>query len=236
MSCDFAHHDGSYVLGALSPAERQEYERHLADCVECSRAVRELAGLPGLLARVDADVLTSPPVAEPVPDTLLPALVQEVRRTHRRRTWTTAGLAAAAAVTVAAGTLGVTGALTGDGGTPTAAPTSGTGSTVPGGRTMVPVGHVPVSASLALAGVPWGTRLDLVCTYAAGGDEYRPPAAATYALVVRTRDGRVEQVATWRALPGKTMRLAAATAASPRDIASVEVRTADGEPVLKLTA
>jgi hypothetical protein len=51
---------------------------------------------------------------------------------------------------------------------------------------------------------------------------------------VRDRDGKVEQVATWRALPGKTMHLDAATATSREDIASVEVRTADGQPVLQL--
>ena len=38
--------------------------------------MRELAGLPGLLARVDPDVLESAPHVEPVPETLLPALVQ----------------------------------------------------------------------------------------------------------------------------------------------------------------
>ena len=53
MSCPFAHDDAAYVLGALSPAERLEFERHLGRCDDCTRAVRELAGLPGLLGRVD---------------------------------------------------------------------------------------------------------------------------------------------------------------------------------------
>ena len=30
MTCEHAHLDGSYVLGALSPAERQRFEQHLA--------------------------------------------------------------------------------------------------------------------------------------------------------------------------------------------------------------
>ena len=98
MSCDFAHHDGAYVLGALSPAERQEFERHLDGCAACARATRELAGLPGLLARVDPDVLESAPHVEPVPATLLPALVHQVRRTQQRRRFLTAGLAAVAVV------------------------------------------------------------------------------------------------------------------------------------------
>ena len=53
---------------------------------------------------------------------------------------------------------------------------------------------------------------------------------------MRTRDGRTEQVGTWRSLQGRTMRLTAATSAAVRDIASVEVRTTDGRPVLELTA
>jgi anti-sigma factor RsiW len=53
MTCDYALDDGAYVLGALSPAERGEYERHLATCTECRGSVATLAVLPGLLARLD---------------------------------------------------------------------------------------------------------------------------------------------------------------------------------------
>lgn len=44
--------DGPYVLGALDPDERHEFEMHLSECDACRTAVAELAGLPGLLARV----------------------------------------------------------------------------------------------------------------------------------------------------------------------------------------
>ena len=238
MSCGFTHLDGSYVLGALSPSERQEFEEHLAHCRECSASVRQLAGLPGLLARVDADTLTVPAVDEPVPDTLLPSLVREVRRTRRRRAYATAGLAAAAAVTVTVGSLGVAGALGGND-TPVAGPRPGTsaGVTPAAGLEMAAVGQVSMRANVAFENVAWGTRLSLTCTYdaAAPGYGYGEPHRASYALVVRTRDGRTEQVATWRALPGRTMMLDAATASRWADIASVEVRTAEGQPVLKLT-
>ena len=40
------------MLGALSPADRREYEEHLASCPTCQAAVSELAALPGLLAQV----------------------------------------------------------------------------------------------------------------------------------------------------------------------------------------
>ncbi|MBY9073237.1 zf-HC2 domain-containing protein [Nocardioides sp. WL0053] len=234
MSCDFAHHDGAYVLGALSPAERQEFERHLDGCAACARATRELAGLPGLLARVDPDVLESAPHVEPVPETLLPALVHEVRRTRKRRRFLTAGLAAAAVVALGVGSLAVTGVLDGDGTPAALPPPPGATLTLPAGQEMLPVGRTTVRASVALERVPWGTRLSLTCTYTPGESEYGLPHAATYALVVRTRDGATEQVATWRALPGRTMQLAAATASGRPDIASVEMRTAEGEPVLRL--
>lgn len=41
------------MLGAMSPAERESYERHLATCPSCRAEVTDLAGLPGLLSRLD---------------------------------------------------------------------------------------------------------------------------------------------------------------------------------------
>ena len=233
MSCGFEHDDGSYVLGALSPADRRAFEAHLSGCDQCQRSVRELAGLPGLLARVDAGVLESPAADEPVPAGVLPALLHDVRRDRRRRTRLTVGAAAAAAVVVATATFTLAGLNdSGDGpsANPPATSSSATGTAT--GQAMEPVGDpVGVRAMLDLAPVAWGTKLDLVCSYA--GEAYAAPEA--YSLVVHTRDGHSEQVATWKSLPGKTMRLAAATATSRSDITSVEMRTADGDPVLELT-
>jgi hypothetical protein len=55
VKCPHAHDDGAYVLGALSPAERSAFEKHLATCAECRDAVAEVAVLPGLLGRLPAD-------------------------------------------------------------------------------------------------------------------------------------------------------------------------------------
>jgi Putative zinc-finger len=41
------------VLGALSPSEREDYERHLATCAECRQEVADLTELPTLLGRLD---------------------------------------------------------------------------------------------------------------------------------------------------------------------------------------
>ncbi|MCU1526597.1 MAG: hypothetical protein JWP75_360, partial [Frondihabitans sp.] len=51
----FADWDAAYVLGSLSPAERRDYEDHLATCYDCSRSVAEFAAMPGLLAALPKD-------------------------------------------------------------------------------------------------------------------------------------------------------------------------------------
>ena len=234
MTCRFAHLDGAYVLGSLAPAERLEFETHLPGCAECSRAVRDLAGLPGLLAQVDVADLEVPTPDAPLPQTLLPALVREVRGEQRRRSVLTAAVAASiAAVVVSA--LAIGGAFDRSPADVAATPTA-TRSTIAVGEPMVPVGSGPVRAAIALTGVAWGTKLDLTCTYAAAtrGGGYDGQEAGPYGLFVRTRAGAVERVATWKALPGRTMRLSGATATGRTDITGVEVRTSDGRVVLTL--
>ncbi len=237
MSCRFAHDDGAYVLGALLPADRQEFERHLPGCADCTRAVGELAGLPGLLGRVAASVVEGREVDAPVPATLLPALSREVRHARRRRTGAAAGLAAAAAVAVVVAlTVGQVGR------DQTAAPTDPEASSSPADpspsdvepRRMQPVGDVPVRATVTLEQVTWGTRLGLVCTYDSQWVAYELPPEVDYSLYVRTRDGRAERVGSWRSVDGLPMQLTAGTAASAEELESVEVRTADGLVVLRL--
>ena len=233
--CGYAELDGSYVLGALSPVERQEFERHLDTCADCARSVRELAGLPGLLGRVDPVILEPGPPPGPVPATLLPSLVREVARARRRRLFASVGVAAAAAVAAVSFVL-VSGVVGGTD-TPSANPPTTTPSTaVPVGQAMSPVGHVPVTGTLAFTPVAWGTRIDLTCSYEHAAGSYHAPSSVTYGLFVVNRDGSAQQVGTWRALDGQTMRVTAATAAQRSDIAGVEVRTADGRPVLRLKA
>jgi putative zinc finger protein len=239
MTCQFAHLDGAYVLGSLAPTERLDFEAHLPGCAECSRSVRELAGLPGLLAQVDpADLEARTPDA-PLPSTLLPALVREVRGQQRRRSVLTA-LVAAAVAALFVGALAVGGVFDRSGNPSAASPApSATRSAAPA-QAMVPVGAVPVTAAVALTGVAWGTKLDLTCSYPPpegdgdGDDDDYGPIPPAYALVVHTREGGTEQVATWKGLPGRTMRLTGATATGRTDITSVDVRSSDGRVLLTL--
>ncbi len=250
--CPLAHSDAAYVLGALSPAERLEFERHLPGCVTCTRSVGQLAGLPGLMARVTSESVpgfdpvddsATPEPDPPVPDTVLPALVHAVRREHRRRVLAWSAVAAAAAVLVTVGMLAFGDA--GDSAAPEAAPTASPAATSSSPTTsaapalpMAPVADADdegLSADVALTPVQWGTRLDLTCTYGSRVDDYGGAEGARYALVVRTRGGAEEQVASWRALPGRTLHLRGATGTESADISSVEIRTEAGEPVLRLT-
>ncbi len=227
MTCDLAHLDGAYVLGALTPEERLAFERHLSGCAGCSAAVRDLAGLPGLLAQVSSDVLEPGSDPEPVPDTLLPNLVREVRRSQHRRRWAVGLAAAAAVVALGAGTAAVVATTGGDSAPPQAVPS------VAAAQDMAQLDQTTVWGQLSLTPVLWGTRLDVTCSYDEPAGTYEE-GAHTYALVVRTRDGGTERVATWKGLPGRTMHVTGATALTTDQIRSVEVQDAAGHPLLEL--
>ena len=161
MTCEHAHLDGAYVLGALSPSERLDFERHLAGCAECSRSVRELAGLPGLLAQVDVGDL-EPAAVPPLPPTLLPSLVREVRGSQRRRS----------VLVAAVGSVGGRGgrgcARRGRGvrrpradGGPTPSPTVRDRHAAPA-RPCSPSARPRCAPTCCVSAVAWGTRLDLM--------------------------------------------------------------------------
>jgi anti-sigma-K factor RskA len=232
VSCPYEMWDGSYVLGSLSPAERREFEAHLDGCRQCSRAVRDLAGLPGLLSRIGPEVFEqSEP--EPVPETLLPRLSRAVRRQQQRRTWLTAGIAAAAAVvvtTAGAVVLGQANSSSNEAGNPS---TSVATTAPPQGRfrTIPTVSNDPMIASVALTPVAWGTRLDLNCSYPRNAAQYE---SGSYVMVVHTRDGQTERVASWNGVPGETMHVSGATSTWKKDITSVAVTHSDGTPIAVL--
>jgi carotenoid cleavage dioxygenase-like enzyme len=75
--------DAAYVLGALSDADRREFEVHMVDCSSCRKAVTDLAGMPPLLSLLEydqviglgaaADALATAP---PCPELVTPLMVR----------------------------------------------------------------------------------------------------------------------------------------------------------------
>ncbi|MFG3697873.1 anti-sigma factor family protein [Micromonospora sp. NPDC047620] len=222
--CDFAHDDGAYVLGALAPAERAAYERHLAGCAACRQAVAEIAVLPGLLGRLDPARLEQFPASPENPrvSELLTAAGDRRRRERsatRRRYALTALAAAALALVVGVGTAVV---LPREAATPP-----------PGDARMVtmqPVaGTVPVYAEIALTSTGWGTEVRMRCGYVA-----RPgyAKAYTFRLVAHGPGGATEQVGSWLAAPGDDLRITGATRFTDAELVRLELLRADGTPVL----
>ena len=229
---EFVFYDAPYVLGALSPADRREFEDHLKVCDACASAVAELAGLPGLMARVSIDQLTA--AAEPVPQTLLPSLARAVRRERRTRRLLVGAAGAAAACLIGVGAVAITRPDSPtrepatSSATSSASPLSGTANLV-----MTVVVPSPVTATARLVDVAWGTRIDLTCTYRSAGPY--PTSGTPYAMVVIDRSGATHQVATWNALPNRELTVTGASSQPRRDITAVEIRTLTGQTILRLS-
>jgi len=214
MSADlYAEWDASYVLGALSSTERLEFEGHLERCDECAARVAELAGMPGVLARLDgssAEALRDLPAEPADRKTGSSAVAHLAKRVHRRRRLVV--LAGAAAVVVAA--LG--GAAVG----------SAPAGPAADATRLASVHGSAVSAELTAAAVPWGTKLAWSCTYPSSrGGAY---ASSGYRLVVTTTSGRTAVVATWAAHGEGASGLAAATSIPRSTIRTIDIRSGAG--------
>lgn len=95
-TCPLEQSAAAYVLGALSPIERLEFERHLRSCAACRWSVTLLAGLPGLLARVPVEQVDDPIQRDLVGPTASPSPVAMLTSERRRRSVLLLGTAAAA--------------------------------------------------------------------------------------------------------------------------------------------
>lgn len=224
---EFAMYDAAYMLGALAPADRREFEDHLKVCSACASSVGELAGLPGLMSRVAADQLSGE--VAPLPETLLPSLARLVRGERKRRRLAVGAAAAVAACLITVGSV----AITRPDDPPQAVPPSA--SSLPGTNAlaMTAIVPVPVTASARLVDMAWGTRIDVTCSSRTKG---APQAGGTpYTLVVIDRDGRSEQVASWASLPNRDLSVMGASWRDRQDIATVEVRTLKGRAILRLS-
>ena len=227
MNADrFTLFDAAYVLGALSPEERRDFEEHLAGCSDCQAAVSELAGIPGLLAQVspeDAALVaaqTSQEVeAEALPKTLLPSRIADQRK-RRRRLVTALVAVAAALVLIAGGIVWNTGLL------PIGEPRS---------PILLAFSHVqPSSITATVEVVPQseGTDFRVECQYAANGGHPRE-AYETYGIWVIDRSGSAVEAKTWPAKPNRVMRPEAHSPLNVSRISYVEIRNEAGETLLR---
>jgi anti-sigma factor RsiW len=208
VRCDHEHDDGAYVLGALSPAERAAFERHLSTCSFCREAVADIAVLPGLLGRLDpADFakLLDPTLSSPAPTrSRMPDLVtaaQSTRRKERKRirvrVLSTALAAAVVALVVGVGAVFWMG--TGAPAQPVAGPM----------MAMTAVAHeVPVSAKVSVTPLSAGTRVTLVCTYTDKSPDLEP---YTIWLKAEGPDGETDTMGSWVAAPGKDFSMSGVT-------------------------
>ncbi|WP_306215727.1 anti-sigma factor family protein [Actinoplanes sp. RD1] len=208
MRCDHEHDDGAYVLGALSPAERVAYERHLATCSFCREAVADIAVLPGLLGRLDAADFerlmsaTPPPPVRRVSTPELMTAAQTTRREERKRVrWRVLGTALAAACLALVAGIGAVFWM----GRSAPPAESAQGPTV----FMTPSNDlVPVDAQINIAGAPGGTRVNLVCAYNKGDEDSEP---YTIRLMAYGPDDESEQLGSWIASPGKEFSMSGVT-------------------------
>lgn len=222
----YAEWDAAYVLGALAPAERLEFEGHLALCTRCRAAVAEIAGLPGLLAQVgpeDAARLTeAPDLNEGPPATVMPEVLATVRHERGRLTRTLLGLAAAVALLLAGVGLGQ---LVERVGAPQAQRIA-----------FTPVSRSYLTANVNLVPVAAGTDVQVECQYSGATDPDPAGHYARYSIVVTDRAGHESAIKDWPVSAHKVMTPSGTTPLKVSEIGAVEIReSATNEPVLRAT-
>jgi len=246
----FAQWDAAYVLGALSPADRREYEEHLASCPACQAAVSELAGIPGLLGQVspaDAAMLSmavdnTTGRGETATATATEAELMEATATEtelieagpppsllpkmikkartRRRKMLAAVAGIAAAAVLVIGGVAVV---------------TGLIPLRPDSPQRVAFSQVVPSSITAVADViPGGdgTQINVECVYAEVNDPRPGGGHDEYSIFVVDRSGHSEQIKEWPATPNKLMRPSGMTPLRLTQIADLEIRQTDTNEVL----
>lgn len=227
--------DAAYVLGALSTDERREFERHLATCDACQSGVAELAGMPGLLMKIDAttaEALLSDVVRENefvLPLAPIQGLAQAaLKRQSIMRRRIGAGMAVAASVVMVIGLIvGVNiGSSSNSGNTQNAVATTGIKVA------MVPIGTNAMVVNLHVTKKAWGTQISWNCVYGSDSSSWSTPQA--YDLVITDASGISTTVATWSQSGSSAKGLVASTGIPLSKIKTIDVRYSNSNsPVVR---
>lgn len=227
MTCPYAQDDGAYVLGALAPADRTAFERHLGHCSTCRESVAALAVLPGLLRRLDPAAAISigsnvPRVPERVLDRTLHVVTQTRRKqrlSRRRRIGLSVMAAAMLMVLVGIGVRVID--------SPHLMPATTMSA-------MQPVSdNLPVTAEIGLAPIDdnGGTHIVMTCRYAS----HYPGSWLVRLFVYPRGGGQRSEVGSWFAQAGEEVHFSAITALKPDAIDHIELQGDDGTRLLTWT-
>ena len=207
---------GAYVLGALTPAERDAVDDHLLSCPECAAELDRFTALPLYLDLVTGDEVAAmgSGTADPDPglvDRIVTAAVAERRRGRTRR-WL---VAVAAALVLVVGSVSAGVALSSNPSHSTAA--SGIAFTATDPTTHA-WAHVGVQPKL------WGAALTLNLSGVPAGERCR--------LVAVGRDGTRDVAASWEVTYAGSANLTGATSFQLSSTAAYDIVTFDGKRLL----
>jgi hypothetical protein len=213
VRCEHEISVGAYVLDALEPDEQMLMQEHVQECPVCSAAVRELEGLPRLLAGVPTpgEMPVSPAPSEFAFERFRRSATAVAAPPRRAGRWRFA-VAAAAAALVIGGAVATGVAVT----STVAAPE--TVEAVHDGVHVVAT-YLPATTgtdvTVALDGVPMGQQCELVAV---------------------SRSGREEVAGSWTVTYAGTYHWSGWVGMDDDDVATWEVRTADGQPLVSVPA
>lgn len=194
----------AYVLGALDPAERAEFEAHVTGCDACRKEVASLAPLPGLLRGIDLGAPLE------VPESVVARATEKIgfdlsamRASRNRWRW----------VAVAAVAIMVVVSLVGS--WPSTAPEGATIAIDPGAK---------VQGSILVEEKAWGTAVYLELSGLPESEYYRAWAISDA--------GEREQIASWGPTPSRVAKVSGASSIPTGSLRTVVVTGGDEDDEL----